>query len=229
MANSKLETRNSKQRKPAGAINCPRRGFRGFTLVEMLLALAITAVLALAVSAALSASLSAYSTSAQAASMQTTGRLVMQRVLNMIRVASLHDAFDPNDAGVTLLDPADANHPLHSVGIAMRMPDGSTVRIWWQVNAAYGNADLGDMMYQKVGDAAATLVEQARCLRDANNAAYVFTLASRTSDTGLMLSRATLDLVIEPEGVAGTSIESARGANGELHLIGSTMPRRNLG
>lgn len=210
---------------PAGAIHCPRRGF---TLIEMLLALSITAVLALAVSVALSASLSAYSTSSQAASMQTTGRLIMQRAMTMIRTATLHDAYDPSNPSVTLLNPADPNHPLHCVGIQMQMSDGSTVRIWWQVNSDYHNADLGDLMYQKVGDDAAVLAEQVRCLRGAADQPYIFTLASRTSDTGLMLSRATLDLILEPEGVAQTSIEKAKAANAELHLIGSTMPRRNL-
>jgi len=200
---------------------------RGFTLIEILIAMSITAVLALAVAVALGASLSAYSTSSETASMQTSGRLVMQKTMTMIRGASLHDAYDPADPALTLVSPNASNHPLQTVGIEMQLPGGDTVRIWWAANNAYGDADLGDLWYQQNSAAAQTLIERVRCQRGPTNQPYLFTLASRTSDVGLLLARATMDLTLERDAETTTGLEEARAGVGALRVIGSTMPRKN--
>jgi len=216
MKSPKPETRNPKMHRESA-----------FTLVEMLIAMSITAVLGLAVAVATSASLSAYSTSSETASMQTSGRLVMQKTMAMIRSASLHDAYDPANGSLTLVAPTAASHPLQTVGIQMQLPAGDVVKIWWAANNSYGDNDLGDLWYQANSDTAQPLIERVRCLRNASNAAYVFTLASRTSDAGLLLSRATLDLTMERDGETTTDLEQARAGVGAMRLVSSTMPRKN--
>ena len=204
-----------------------KRPSAAFTLIEILISIAITAVLALAVAVAIGASLTAYTTSSEMASMQTSSRLVMQKTMAMIRNASLHDAYDPSDGSVTLLQPTDTDHPLQTVGIQMQLADGNLVKIWWVVNDDYSDGDLGDLWYQQNTSTAQTLIERVRCLRTNGGDAYVFTLASRTSDTGLLLSRATLDLTVERDAATTTSMEQARAGVGAMRVVSSTMPRKN--
>jgi len=204
------------------------RSSDGFTLVEVILSIGIVGVLGIALVAAIDASFMAYSTSGESASMQMTGRVVSSRTMNMIRNASLHDAYDPASPSTTLLLPTDANHPLQTVGVQMMTDAGVTVRMWWQVNASYGNANLGDLMYQENAGTAQVLLSRVTCQRTASNAPYLFTLASRTSDAGLLLARATLDLQVQRDPETTTGLEQASGKPGALRIVNSAMPRRNL-
>jgi len=197
----------------------------GFTLIEMLIALAIAAVLGVALMAALSAGLRAYATSTEMSGAQTSARLVMQRAMAMIRTSSLHDAYDPDDGTLTLIQPGT---PLRTVGIEMQLPDQRVVRLWWAVNDAYGNADLGDLWYEQVGQEPQPVIERVWCRRDAADEPFIFTLTSRESDAGLLLARATLDLTLGRDPAATTDLEQAAAAVGELRLVGSAMPRKNL-
>lgn len=205
----------------------------GFTLVEMLLALAIAGLLGAALATALDASFMAYANSSEMASTNTSSRLVMQRLMAMVRTSSLHDAYDPDDSNVSLLEPTHANHPLQCVGMQMRLPDGKHIKVWWQANTAYGDADVGDLMYSDDEIETATLGPQlllarAKCQRTASDEPYVFTLGSRTSDIGLLLARATLDLTVYPDPQAMFSSESGIASNAPVRLVGSSMPRKNM-
>ena len=200
---------------------------RAFTLMEILIAMALVSVLALAIAVALGASLTAYSTTSETASMQTSGRLVMQKTMTLIRNASLHDAYDPDNPALTLVQPTAPNHPLQTVGIQMQASTGGLVRIWWAANSTYPDDDLGDLWYRQGTQTPQTLIERVRCLRTSGGAPYVFTLASRTSDGGLLLARATLDLTLERDAATTTAIEDARARVDALRLVASTMPRKN--
>ncbi len=205
----------------------------GFTLVEMLLALAIAGLLGAALATALDASFMAYANSSEMASTNTSSRLVMQRLMAMIRTSSLHDAYDPTDDTVTLLEPTHAAHPLQCVGMQMRLPDGKTVKVWWQANTTYGDEQVGDLMYSddqiEAGSLGAQLLlARVKCQRTAGDDPYVFTLGSRTSDIGLLLARATLDLTVYPDPDAMFSAESGMASNAPVRLVGSSMPRKNM-
>ena len=211
-------------------VNRQSPAFRGFTLVEVLVALAISAVLATAIAAAVHAGFMAYATSTASASAQTSARLVMQRTLAAIRRSTLHDAYDPDNASLTLLPPSSAGHPLKCVGIQMMLPDGSEMRLWWKVNNAYGDADLGDIWYDDpnwTSQEPVVMLKGVRCQRN-GSAPYIFTLGSRVSEGGLLLSRATLDLTVEPDAEALTSMEKAKAATSPVRLVGSAMPRKSL-
>ena len=205
-----------------------RRRARGFTLVEMLIAVMISAVLAVAMGMAMNASLMAYTASTESSGMQMSGRLVMQKTMALARTATLHDAYNPADLTETLLDPGHANHPLKTVGIQMQTPEGDNVRIWWVVNGAYNDANMGDLWFQQVGSAAQLLIRRVTVQSDALGNPYLFTLASRTSDDGLLLSRATFDIQLERDNEQTTVMEDSGGSVGPLRLVGSTVPRKNM-
>jgi len=207
----------------------PRRP--GFTLVEIMLALAIAAFILVGGLTALRAGLVAYGTSTEDAGRQTAARLVMHRTLDMVRTARLHDPYDPAQPGLELLDPGHDDHPLRTVGITLIDPGGLTYRIWWRADEAYGDADLGDLVISEgaaVSEAPQTLLRRVRCQRTDAEEPYVFTLASRTSDEGLLLARATLHLFAEGDAETTTELERNTSAGAAVQLVRSTAPRQNL-
>ena len=66
----------------------PRPRRRGFNLIEVLIALAITATLLTATLAALDASFRAYQATTEEVSTQSIGRIVMHRMLTLIRTGT---------------------------------------------------------------------------------------------------------------------------------------------
>lgn len=203
-----------------------RRRQGGLSIVELLIALALSALLLTALAVALNASFHAYATAAESASTQSSSRMVMQRMLSMIRNGTLHDAYDPNDAAVSLASPSEP--PVKSVGIQMVSPHEELLRVWWQANTSYSDSSLGDLMYAVDGQTPQPLLERVRASKTSNGNPYVFSMASRSSENGLLLSRATIDLEVEPGADATLALESARGASEAVRLVGSAMPRRNL-
>jgi len=200
----------------------------GYTLVEMLLALVIAAVLGVAIAAATSASFHAYGTSMSEATMQNSGRMVMQRVMSLIRTSTLHDAHDPDNASVSLLPPASSAHPLRTVGIRFQTPEGQVHQIWWQPNDAYDGERVGDVMIAVDGGDPETLIGRATAQQTGGDEPYIFTLASRDAPQGLVLIRATLDLQLEPDPAGAMPIEEAVGRTDALRLVASTVPRKNM-
>ena len=203
-----------------------RQRQRGLSIVELLIALALSALLLTALAVALNASFHAYATAAESASTQSSSRMVMQRMLSMIRNGTLHDAYDPNDAGVSLAAPSAP--PVKAVGIQMLSPHEELLQVWWQANSDYSDSSLGDLMYALDGQTPQPLLERVRASQTSGGDPYVFSLASRSSENGLLLNRATIDLEVEPGADATLALESARGASDAVRLVGSAMPRRNL-
>lgn len=200
------------------------RAASAFTLVEMLLALSITAVLMTAVAFALDASFMAYANTAEQASIDVAGRQSMQRMTAMIRSGKLHDAYDPADPAVTLLQPSFA--PLNCIGIQMFTRDEQLVRIWWVENAAYGVRFLGDLWYQQGAEDPQIMLSRVEA-QVANDQPYIFTLASRNSDQGLLLLLASIDMTVRPDPASALSTER-KGPGTSIRLVGSTRPRMNL-
>jgi prepilin-type N-terminal cleavage/methylation domain-containing protein len=207
-----------------------RRSAHGFTVMELLIGMTISALIATAMAVAMHASFYAYAATAESASAQTSCRLVMQRLLATIRKSTLHDAYDPDAPTLTLVAPGDAAHPLRTVGMQMLQPDGTTMRVWWVANDANGQGDLGALWYDRAewtSQDPVLMLSNVRCQRTSAGDPYLFTLASRQTDLGLVLSRATVDLAVDPDEDALTDIEST-GAGGGARLIGSAMPRKSM-
>ena len=97
---------------------------RGFNLVEVLIALAITATLLTATLAALDASFRAYQATPGEVSTQSIGRIVMHRMLTLIRTGT--------DFGPFPADPRVAT--IQSDFIEFRTQNGEIVTITWNRN-----------------------------------------------------------------------------------------------
>ena len=208
---------------PKSKIPNPKSG--GFSIIELLIALSISSVLLIAVVSAIDASFYAYASAAESASTQSTSRMVVMRLTSLIRTTTLHDAYDPDDPSVMLGHPSQP--PVQTVGIQMVDSDGRLLKIWWAVNAAYGEADLGDLWYQQDANAAQPLLEQVRAQRtNPGDQPYIFTLSSRADDAGLLLTRATLDLTVQPGADATLALEAYQGAAEPVRLMGSAVPRK---
>ena len=177
---------------------------RGFNLVEVLMALAITATLLTATLAALDASFRAYQSTTEEVSTQSIGRIVMHRVLTLLRTGSEFGPF-PADPRVTRI---------RSDFIEFRTQNGEVVTIRWE-------RDTERLMYQVDGQAPVELLDGVVGTADAaGNLVEPFTLEY---EQGRRLYRATVDLTVEPNDVIQLEIEGDRARR--IRLVGSAMPR----
>ena len=76
------------------------RSSRGLSMVELLIALAISAMLLTATMVALDASFKAYADSAEQASSQAATRMIVHRLLTMVRTSTAHGPLEPDGAAV---------------------------------------------------------------------------------------------------------------------------------
>ena len=155
-----------------------RRGHRrGFNLIEVLMALAITATLLTATLAALDASFRAYQSTTEEVSTQSIGRIVMHRVLTLLLTGSEFGPF-PADPRVTRI---------RSDFIEFRTQNGEVVTIRWE-------RDTERLMYQVDGQAPVELLDGVVGTADAaGNLVEPFTLEY---EQGRRLYRATVDLTV---------------------------------
>ena len=188
---------------PAGRRAAARRR-RGFNLVEVLMALAITATLLTATLAALDASFRAYQSTTEEVSTQSIGRIVMHRVLTLLRTGSEFGPF-PADPRV---------NRIRSDFIEFRTQNGEVVTIRWE-------RDTERLMYEVDGEAPVELLDGVVGTEDeAGNLLEPFTLEF---EQGRRLYRATVDLTVEPNDVIDLDLEGDRARR--IRLVGSAMPR----
>ena len=180
----------------------PRR--RGFNLIEVLIALAITATLLTATLAALDASFRAYQATTEEVSTQSIGRIVMHRMLTLIRTGTDFGPF-PEDPRVTTIQ---------SDFIQFRTQNEEVVTISWDRNRK-------QLLYELEGQAAVELLDGVVGTTDAQGVLQSpFTLSY---ENGRQLYRATIDLTVEPNEVIQLDIEGDRART--IRLVGSAMPR----
>lgn len=184
-----------------------RRLRRGFNLVEMLLALAISAVLLTATMVALRASFDAYQRTTEVASTHTVGRLALHRMLAMIRVGT---EFAP--------PPDDPQDPIKTSNfIDFRLPSGDVMSLEWDPD--------DEALYVVVGGAGGprfALLEgvQAQFDPDSGEPIPPFTLEY---ERGFRLYRATIDLAVVPDD--NQSVELDGDNNEVIRLVATAMPR----
>ena len=177
---------------------------RGFNLVEVLIALAITASLLTATLVALDASFRAYQSTTEEVSTQSIGRIVMHRMLTLLRTGT---EFGPY--------PADPRvNRIRSDYIEFRTQEDEVVTIRWDRNNEV-------LTYQIEGQAPVELLDGVVGTSDEEgNLLEPFTLEF---EQGRRLYRASIDLSVEPNDVIDLEIEGDQARR--IRLVGSAMPR----
>jgi prepilin-type N-terminal cleavage/methylation domain-containing protein len=179
---------------------------RGFNLVELLMALAISATLLAATMVALTASFSAYQRTTEVASTHTISRLAIHRMLTLVRTGT---NFRPLPA-----DPRD--RIVQSNFIDFELSDGTIMSFEWD--------DADEALYVVVGGAGGPrylLIEGVQEQLDQDGDPIPpFTLEY---ENGFTLYRATIDLAIVPDDNLDVDLD---GENVEvIRLVASAMPR----
>ena len=193
----------------------PRRR-RGFNLVEMLIALAITAALLSATMVALDASFMAYQTTTEVASTHTISRLAMLRLMTLIRTGQDFGPFpiNPQDsivesAEIEFLTPGDDVTPSQLIRIEWyETPDGAHPA----PNALYVVVDGGTPQLLLEGVIPA--------FDEFNQQIMPFTLEY---ELGRKLYRATVDITIVPDDNMSVDLDGDN--QQQIRLVASAMPR----
>jgi prepilin-type N-terminal cleavage/methylation domain-containing protein len=191
---------------------------RGFNLVELLIALAISAVLLTATMVALDASYRAYQATTEVASTHTVSRLVIHRMQALIRTGQ---EFGPFPTAPTITTVA-------SDFIEFRTPDGDVMEMRWvgtdptlQDNSLYVIMNPGTASEQEhlLLEGVIPQYDPPTSTDDADRI-RPFTLEY---ELGRNLFRATIDLTIVPDDNMSVALD---GNNTDvIRLVASAMPR----
>ncbi len=181
--------------------------------MELLVALAITAMLLTATMVAIDASFQAYAAAAESASTQTATRMVVHRLLALVRTSTAHGPLEP-DAGssppVVLNGDTIESHFLELIDAR-----GNLVRVEYRED----DEEVW-VVITPFGGGAAT--EQP--LLGGVTAARFFAHRRFDRDGVLVLERGSIDLTVAPDVDNTLAIDD--GDTPPIRVIASTMPRK---
>lgn len=196
------------------------RAGRGFSLIEMMVALGISAALLTASLAALDTSFKSYQQTSETASTHVVTRIVTHRVLTMIRTGR---EFAPYPLDV--LD--QSQNPMFTNSIEF-VSDEDEATGYRQITRIYAELDPDAtdgsqrlmLTLDEFNAGVITASETRPLLRGVLDA--TFTLEY---DIGPQLTRATMDITVEASDVGGASL-NANWDTPTLRLVASASPRR---
>jgi len=198
--------------------NTTRR--KGFSLVEMLIALAITSSLLTAMLVALDFSFKRYQATSESASMHVVGRLVTHRILAQVRTGTtfgpapadvLDPALNPVIAdNIEFITEADRAAGLNRVTRFEFRPDADVTRpgVLWYVLI---NADVDP----------AVLLQERPLLSGVRAAQFTMDFDEET----WLLDRATIDITLDPDPDLAANMTVAELPD-SVRLIASATPRQ---
>lgn len=196
----------------------PSRGRPGFSMVEVLISLAITSTLLTATMAALNTSFKSYQVTSEGASTNVVARIVMQRLTAMIRTG---DSFGPYPVNAILTPELESEYIEF---VSYRDPSTGTERVTRlerrEAAGEDGPYELWYTMTTYVDDVYQD-EESAPLLVGLND--VVFTMEF---DVGPRLRRATVDLIIQPDDMQDLAVGSTLEAP-TIRLVASASPRMN--
>lgn len=191
---------------------------RGFSLIEVLIALTITATLLTATMSALDASFKGYKATSESASTQVVARIVMQRVTAMVRTG---EDFGPYPINPITTPNIQSNFIEF---ISFRDPANDTERVTRLERRDAGDGSgLFELWY-----VVTTMVNGTESSSDA--APLLVGLEELTFDmeyeVGPRLKRVTIDMIINPDDLQDAQI-ATRLETPTIRLVASAAPRMN--
>ncbi len=205
---------------PGSCGSRPPRSRCAFSLIELLIALTITATLLAATLGALDASFKSYKNTTESASTHVVSRIVMYRLMSMIRTGS--------EFGPYPLDPLDTTqNPVVSEAIEfVAMEDEATEfrRIARIEKRDATDASRGpfELWYIQTDFTAGTQTAQSEAPLLSNVTDVRFTMEY---DVGPRLTRATVDITVAPNDVQDARVFSDLNAP-TVRFVSSACPRR---
>jgi prepilin-type N-terminal cleavage/methylation domain-containing protein len=203
--------------------SAPRGLRRGFNLVELLIALAITSALLVATLVALDASFKAYQRTTEYASTHTVARLTMNRMLTLIRTGREFGPFPLNPLDSTIKEDY----------IQFRTPkryDSGGTQIGGDEIVELRHDPLNERLLITVDGTSYILLDGVVNQYDPPTSdeeadrVKPFTLEY---ELGRKLYRATIDLTVIPDDNVSTDIDnnSANTSEDQIRLVATAMPR----
>lgn len=180
-----------------------RRRPHGFSLVELILSLAIVSALLVATFVALRVCFDGYRATTEEASTQTVSRLVMHRILAMVRTGEEFGPLPDDPRQVTVM----------SDEVVFRDDDGRSIRIAL-------DETRGALTYSVDGGEPLELLGGVRRTVDGQETVAPFTLEY---ESGLRLYRFSMDLTVVPDDDLATALDA--GEVRPMRLVASAMPR----
>lgn len=196
------------------------RAKRGFSLVEMLIALAIASMLMTATLGALDASWRSYKVTTESASTHVVSRIVVARILSLIRTGT---EFGPYPAD--FLDPA--QNPVPDAGYIEFLAEADRLQgneIITRVERRESETQPGmfELWYVRldVTGAEPVVLEQRPMLRGVQEAIFILEY-----EPGPRLKRATIDLAIQPDDDRDIAMGVGSAAP-MIRLVASAVPKQ---
>lgn len=190
---------------------------RGFSLVEVLIALTITATLLTATMAALDASFKSYKANSESASTNVVARIVMQRLTAMVRTG---EAFGPYPAN-PITTPSIQSNWIEFV--SFRDPVTGVERIT-RLERRDGDADTGPFeLWYTIStfiDGEFDDMQESPLLTGLNDVVF-----DMEYDVGPRLRRVTIDLIIQPMNDGDAAIGVGKLDTPTIRLVTSASPR----
>lgn len=200
----------------------PRQRSRGFSIVEMLLALAISAMLLTATLQAFDASWRSYKHTTESASTHVVSRIVTTRLLAMIRTGSDFGPY-PVDVLDASQNPAAYNR-IEFIAEADRLAGLPRVtRIESRPDPS--NPELNVLWYVlvDVSGGIETILQERPLLSDVSEALFILEY-----EPGPRLVKATLDLTIRPNDDGDIRVGQVGGQTPMIRLVASAVPRQQF-
>jgi prepilin-type N-terminal cleavage/methylation domain-containing protein len=197
-----------------------RRNRRAFSLVEMLIALAISSMLMTATLGALDASWRSYKVTTESASTHVVSRIVVSRMLSLIRTGT---EFGPYPAD--FLDPA--QNPVPDAGYIEFLAEadrlqGNEVVTRIERRESQDQQGMFELWYVRldVSGAEPAILDQRPLLRGVQEATFILEY-----EPGPRLKRATIDLAIQPDD--DRDIKMGVGSPAPMiRLVASAVPKQ---
>lgn len=196
------------------------RGPRGFSLIEMLIALSICAMLLTATLGALDASWRSYRITTESASTHVVSRIVISRLLALVRTGSRFgpypaDVLDPNQ------NPVPNNHMIEFLSEDDRLNGTNTItRI--ERRAVTGSPGNYELWYVRLNAdvTPAAIIDQRPMLRGVREALFILEY-----DPGPRLKRATIDLTVQPDDDPDMKVNIGA-ETPAIRLVASAVPKQ---